>query len=91
MQFLRKCPACGRRFRLKATSRRLVDTQSDVERIVRAVAVLPPTSLGMMGMPQIYAEAVQEVPVERETFDVACECGHCGNRWTETLTEVGKG
>ncbi len=35
-------------------------------------------------------KTVEEVPVERETFEVAYECGHCHHAWTENLTVVEK-
>ncbi len=40
--------------------------------------------------PMMSVKTVEEVPVEREIFKVAYECGHCHHAWTEKLTVLEK-
>ena len=32
----------------------------------------------------------EDVPIEKETFEVTFECHNCHHRWTETVTKVEK-
>ena len=73
---------------MRVKTKKLVDAERETERIVHDIAV------GGLGAPSalvsspVVANIVEEVPVERETFDVAYECRHCHHKWTETVTVV---
>jgi len=83
-EFLRRCPSCGRRFQARIKGKKLVDAEQDTERLVLDFLV------GGMGNPRaaspVTATTVEELPIERETFDISYECKHCHHRWTEEVT-----
>lgn len=85
-EFLRRCPACGRRFTVKLQTKKLVDTERGTERIAHDVVVrsMDPRN------PKVYPAGVtyEDVPIEREKFEVTFECHNCGHRWTETVFKV---
>lgn len=87
--FFRHCPACGNRFAVRLQSKKLVDAERGTERIAHDVVVrsMDPRN------PKLYPAGVmyEEVPIEREKFDVTFECNHCHHRWTETVYKVEKG
>lgn len=88
-EFLRECPSCGRRFVLRVLSKNLVDRQSGTERIVHDIVSVAPDGPGgahLYAPPN--AATVEEVPIQRETFDVALECRHCHHKWTEVVNTV---
>jgi transcription elongation factor Elf1 len=86
-EFLRKCPSCGHRFGIRLESKKLVDRESDTERIVHNVVVRAAYGRDFRIIPAgvTYDE---DIPIERERFDVTFECHHCHHTWTETVTKV---
>ena len=88
-EFLQKCPSCGSHFSVRLQSRKLVDVQSGTERITHEVVVpsLDP------GRPSVNPASVtyEDVPIEREEFDVTFEGHHCHHTWTEKVRKVQKG
>jgi len=91
MDFLRKCPGCGRRFTVSVEKKTLVDTERDVERHVHYVSTYPPTGkvLGAGGAP-VVTQTEEDIPIERESFQVQYTCKHCHHEWSETLSVVHK-
>jgi DNA-directed RNA polymerase subunit RPC12/RpoP len=90
-EFLRQCPSCGRRFVVRQESKKLVDVQTETERIVHSFGASPVSSGGGGNVaPPADVTTEEEVPIEVETFEVTYKCRHCNNEWTETLTDVGK-
>jgi hypothetical protein len=65
-------------------SKKLVDTEEGIERMARQPVV---RAIGGT----IPAGVIHEdVPFEREKFDVTFECHHCHRRWIETVSTVEK-
>jgi DNA-directed RNA polymerase subunit RPC12/RpoP len=87
MEFLRRCPSCGRRFSIRVERRVLVDKENDTTRIVHDI-IIPRTSRG--GGFIAAAAVAEEVPIERDTFEVSYECKRCGHEWSEKLVVVKK-
>ncbi len=91
-EFLRRCPSSGRRFVVRIKSKKLTDLQHETERVIHDIVTVRPDG---RGGGRLYAPAnaatVDEIPVERETFDVVYECRHCNHKWTETVTAIEKG
>ncbi len=87
-EFLRRCPACGRRFTVRLQSKRLVDAEQDTERIAHDVVVLARSGRDSRVIPA--GVTYEDVPIEREKFDVTFECHHCHHKWTETVYKVEK-
>jgi hypothetical protein len=86
LEFLRRCPACGRRFSVRVERKVLVEREADTERILHNVAIVRVRG----GL--IPAEAVaEEVPIERDTFEISYECKHCHHEWSEKVPVVKKG
>ena len=85
---MRRCPACGRRFVVRLQSKKLVDIEQGTERIVHNVVVRSNDPK----RPTVYPAGVtyEDVPIEREKFDVTFECHHCHHKWTETVFKVEK-
>jgi len=86
-EFLRRCPACGRRFTVRARGKKLINAEHDAERLVHNAVV----TRNQPGGGVIADGAVTEVvPIEREESKITFECQSCHYRWTETVTEVEK-
>ncbi len=85
---MRRCPACGRRFVVRLQSRKLVDAKQGTEGIVHDVVVRSNDPRH----PTVFPAGVtyEDVPIEREKFDVTFECHHCHHKWTETVFKVEK-
>ena len=87
-ELLRRCPSCGRRFTVRLQSRTLKDVQRDIERVMHDVVVVARSGRDARVIP--VDVVFEDVPIEREFFDVVYECRNCRRRWTETLTKVEK-
>ncbi len=77
---------------MKVRSKKLVNVENETERFIHDVVVSQPGLLIGRGpmQPTMSVKTVEEVPVERETFEVVYECGHCHHTWTENLTVLEK-
>jgi predicted nucleic acid-binding Zn-ribbon protein len=84
-EFLRRCPACGRRFFVRLQSKKLADVEQGTERIAHDVVVVARGPMDSRVIPA--GVTYEDVPIEREEFDVTFECHHCRHRWTETVTK----
>ena len=87
-EFLRRCPACGKRFTVRLQGRKLVDVEQDTERIAHDVVVLARGGRDSRVIPA--GVTYVDVPIEREKFEVTFECHHCHHKWTETVLKVEK-
>ena len=87
-EFLRRCPACGRRFVVRLQTKRLVGSEQDTEHIAHDVVVLARGGRDSRVIPA--GATFEDVPIERETFEVTFECHRCHHKWTETVTKVEK-
>jgi hypothetical protein len=88
-EFLRRCPACGLPFTVRLQSKKLVDVEHDTERIAHDVVVVARSGMDSRIVPATVT--YEDVPIEREEFDVTFECNHCHHTWTERVTKVEKG
>ena len=88
-EFLRRRPSCGRRFVVRLQSKKLVGLERHTERVVHDVGVASLDSKNPRVIPA--GVTLEEVPIERESFDVTFECRNCHHKWTETVTKVQKG
>jgi hypothetical protein len=88
-EFLRGCPACGRRFVVRLQSKKLVQSEQGTERITHDVVILAQGGRDARVVPA--GVTFEDVPIERETFEVTFDCHHCHHRWTERVTKVEKG
>jgi predicted RNA-binding Zn-ribbon protein involved in translation (DUF1610 family) len=88
-EFLRMCPACGRRFMVRLQSKKLVDVEHDTERVAHDVVVIARGGRDARMIPA--GVTYEEVPIEREEFDVTFECHHCHHTWTEKVAKLQKG
>lgn len=86
---MRRCPACDRRFSVRLQSKKLVDAEQGTERITHDVVVVARGARDQRVLPA--GVTFEDVPIERETFDVTFECRNCHHKWTETVTRVEKG
>ena len=93
MEFLRRCPSCGKRFAVRVDSKVLVDRALGSEKIVHNIVTGMVGGFGrgysMGNFPTIIA-TTEDVPIERDTFDIFYECKHCHHQWSEKLTVVRK-
>jgi len=87
-EFLRRCPACGRRFTVRLQTKKLTDVEHDTERIAHDVVVLARGGRDSRVIPA--SVTYEDVPIEREEFDVTFECHRCHHAWTEKVTKVQK-
>ena len=87
-EFLRRRPSCGRRFVVRLQSKKLVGVERHTERVLHDVGV-PKYGKNARVIPA--GITFEEVPIERESFDVTFECRNCHHKWTETVTKVQKG
>jgi DNA-directed RNA polymerase subunit RPC12/RpoP len=84
MDFLRKCPQCGRRFHVKLVDKKLAKVLD--RRIVRA----PPQTVKTPGSPLGPMRVVgkgEPVIIDTEEFLYVYRCKHCGHEWSEAHTE----
>ncbi|HEV2227262.1 MAG TPA: hypothetical protein VGR56_10730 [Nitrososphaerales archaeon] len=88
MEFLKRCPNCGKRFVVKVDREVLVDKEEDTVKMVHDLAMPRAVAGGGSFMP--VAAVTFEVPIERDTFEVSYECKHCQHQWKETLVVVKK-
>ncbi|MDE1853705.1 MAG: hypothetical protein KGI38_08165 [Thaumarchaeota archaeon] len=88
-EFLRRCPACGRRFTVRLQSKKLVDTEEHTERITHDIVILARGGRDSRVIPA--GATFEDVPIEVEKFDVTFECKSCHHKWTESVTKVEKG
>ena len=87
-EFLRRCPSCGHRFVVRLQSKKLVDTEQGTEHIAHDVVILAGGGRDSRVIPA--GVTYEDVPIEREEFDVTFECHHCHHRWTETVFKAEK-
>ena len=88
-EFLRRCPACGRRFVVRLQSKKLVDAEQDTERVMHDVVVFARGGRDSRVIPA--GVTFEDVPIERLMFDVTFECRNCHHEWTEKVIKVEKG
>ena len=69
-------------------SKKLLDTEQDTERMAHDVVVLAQGGRDARMIPA--GVTFEEVPIEREKFEVTFDCHHCHHRWTETVFKVEK-
>jgi len=65
-----------------------VSTEESTERIAHDVVVLAQGGRGSQVIPA--SVTFEDVPIEKETFEVTFECHNCNHRWTEMVTKVEK-
>ncbi len=87
-EFLRRCPACGQRFTVRLQGRKLVETENDTERIAHDIVVLARSGRDSRVIPA--GVTFEDVPIEREKFEVTFECHNCHHEWSETVFKVEK-
>jgi transposase-like protein len=92
LEFLRRCPSCGRRFAVKVDRRVLEDRQEDNMELVHNVVV---GGIGFTGprysaLAPVVIRTVENVPIERDTFSIQYECRHCHHQWSERVTVAKK-
>ncbi len=85
---LLKCPCCGKRFGVKRLTKKLVDKEASVEEVSRDF-VGSPGGYGRAG--QVYVRDTEEVPIQRDEYEVSYECSRFGHEWTDTVTVVERG
>jgi transcription elongation factor Elf1 len=85
---MRRCPACGHRFVVRLQSKKLVNAEEGTERIAHDVVVLAEGGRDARVLPA--GVTYQDVPIERETFEVTYECHHCHHRWSESVVKTEK-
>ena len=85
--FLRRCPACGRRFSVRRIDERLVNTEEGTERVDHDVAV-PVYGPNARVIPA--GTTSEDIPIIKETFETTYECRSCHHKWTETTRKVEK-
>jgi hypothetical protein len=74
---------------VRIKSKKLVGVDQDTERVVHNVLVgglATPTAAS-----PVSAATVEEIPIDRETFDISYECKHCHHKWTEEVTVTEEG
>ena len=86
-EFLRRCPGCGRRLVVRLQSKRLADRETGKELMAHDVVVMHYAKESHFIPAGVTYE---EVPIEKEKFDVTFECHHCHHRWMETVFKVEK-
>jgi len=76
--FFRRCPNCGRRFEIRLTGKKLVDSESITES-------KPVIGDYFSSGPDSYLEVGESEPavVAVEKFQYAYKCKHCGHQWVE--------
>jgi hypothetical protein len=89
MDFLKRCPKCGRRFGVVRTGRRLEGAEQETEASRQDEVVVGPDAPRLSGA-SLSEESVadEERTVERDTFVVSFHCKKCGQSWTEAVTEM---
>ena len=90
MNFLRRCPSCGKRFAVVVESKTLIDAEAGTQKIVRNATPRATSRLGGYSSPVLVVITTEEVPIETETFEIGYDCKHCGHRWKEQMTTVEK-
>lgn len=88
MEFLKRCPNCGKRFVVKVDREVLVDKEEDTVKMIHDLG-MPRTTMGGGALMPVAAVTI-EIPIERDTFEVTYECKHCHHQWKETLVVVKK-
>ena len=84
MEFFRHCPGCGRRFRIKLESKKLVHL--DRESIPGNQAPLSVSQF--RGVPVLLVqESSRPIVVDVEEFQYSYKCQHCGHEWSEKRVE----
>ena len=73
---------------MRLQSKKLVDTEASTEHIAHDVVVLARGGKGYAAIPA--GVTFEDVPIEREAFEVTFECHNCHHGWTETVTKVEK-
>lgn len=90
MDFLRRCPARGKRFVVKVEKKSVVDTEQDSEHLVRYAYVGNPVGSRSSYLPPVMVRTEADIPIERETFQVTYVCKNCSHEWSENMTAVHK-
>jgi predicted RNA-binding Zn-ribbon protein involved in translation (DUF1610 family) len=80
-EFFRHCPACGRRFTIRLTSKQKVSEKEVTEYLPTSQASSP----GMTFATQKETSVTEGVPVyvDVKEFNYNYKCTHCGHQWTE--------
>ena len=73
---------------MRLQSKKLTNTEQDTEHIAHDVVVLARGGKDSRAIP--VGVTYEDVPIEREKFDVTFECHHCHHKWTETVSKVEK-
>jgi len=87
MEFFRHRPECGRRFHIKLESKKLVEVERESEP-TKSVTNLYGGSIAYSAAPAVFV--VQEgkpIIIDREEFQYAYKCKHCGHEWSEKHIE----
>lgn len=87
MEFLRRCPSCGKRFSIRAERKELIDRETDSIRVMHDVVTMRTQRGG--GIIPVGAVA-EEVPVERDTIRISYQCNHCHHSWSEDIPVITK-
>ncbi len=82
MDFLRKCPSCGRRFGVRLLGKKLVDEQSETE--TETMDILIPAKRG--GGPT--TSIPERITYTTDKFELSYQCSKCGHAWTEKSMKV---
>jgi hypothetical protein len=79
-EFLRHCPACGRRFHIKLVTKELTGERKSVEEVMAGRAGWAP---GSPSQSVIVVEEKIPVIVDIRDFQYSYKCKHCGHEWSE--------
>lgn len=86
MNFLRKCPSCGRRFGVKLLGKKLVDEQSETETEGMNITVAPHPIQG--GQVSSTMNLDERITYTTDRFELSLRCSKCGHAWTERSMKV---
>src|SRR5271157_2654657 len=93
--FLRKCPSCGRRFRVKLVNEGLLRDREVVEHVSQdePLRIGTGSSVGAGGIPRsrpytppmVHEEGTLTTDIKE--FEDSYKCGRCGYQWSEKREE----
>ena len=88
-EFLLRCPACGRRFAVRLQRKKLGGCRRGCRtKIMHDVVVVARGFRESRVIPD--GSRFEQVPIERETFDLTYKCRNCQHEWSETVRTVEK-
>jgi len=91
MEFLRHCPACGRRFQIRLIGEKLVDERKVTEVAKRTsetpIAASSTYRYGGIPTPPVVVEEDVPVTIDVRDFQYTYQCKHCGHVWSEVHEE----